>query len=71
MNIIINKKSWRPSKLKISMLINDITDFEIENIKLLAKKYKNLNIVTNHIEKIKKNRRRIIRKRRDNDNCYK
>ena len=51
---IINKKNLETSKLKISMLINDITDFEIENIKLLAKKYKNLNIVTNHIEKIKK-----------------
>ena len=51
---IINKKKLETSKLKISMLINDITDFEIENIKLLAKKYKNLNIVTNHIEKIKK-----------------
>ena len=51
---IINKKKLETSKLKISILINDITDFEIENIKLLAKKYKNLNIVTNHIEKIKK-----------------
>ena len=48
--------------MKISMLINDITDFEIENIKLLAKKYKNLNIVTNHIEKIKKIEEELLEK---------
>ena len=59
---IINKKNLETSKLKISMLINDITDFEIENIKLLAKKYKNLNIVTNHIEKIKKIEEELLEK---------
>lgn len=59
---IINKKNLETSKLKISMLINDITDFEIENIKLLAKKYKNLNIVTNHIEKIKKIEEKLLEK---------
>lgn len=59
---IINKKKLETSKLKISMLINDITDFEIENIKLLAKKYKNLNIVTNHIEKIKKIEEELLKK---------
>ena len=59
---IINKKKLETSKLKISILINDITDFEIENIKLLAKKYKNLNIVTNHIEKIKKIEEELLEK---------
>ena len=59
---IINKKNLETSKLKISMLINDITDFEIENIKLLAKKYKNLNIVTNHIEKFKKIEEELLEK---------
>ena len=41
-------------KTNISVLINDLTDIEYENIKLLAKKYTTLNIVTNHIEKFKK-----------------
>lgn len=59
---IINKKNLETAKLKISMLINDITDFEIENIKLLAKKYKNLNIVTNHIEKFKKIEEELLEK---------
>ena len=36
------------------MLINDLTDIEFENIKNLARKYKTINIVTNHIEKFKK-----------------
>lgn len=41
-------------KVNISILINDLTDKEFENIKLLAKKYTTINIVTNHIEKFKK-----------------
>lgn len=41
-------------KVNISMLINDPTDVEIENIKTLARKYKTINIVTNHIEKFKR-----------------
>ena len=34
-------------------MINDLTDIEFENIKTLARKYKNINIVTNHMEKFK------------------
>lgn len=41
-------------KASISILINDLTEIEFENIKLLANKYKTINIVTNHIEKFKK-----------------
>ena len=35
-------------------MINDLTDIEFENIKILARKYKTINIVTNHIEKFKR-----------------
>ena len=48
---IINKKQLE--KCSISILINDLTDIEVENIKTLARKYKSVNIVTNHIEKFK------------------
>lgn len=41
-------------KANISILINDLTEIELENIKTLAKKYKAINIVTNHIEKFKR-----------------
>ena len=49
---IINKR--KIEKVNISMLINDLTDIELENIKILARKYKSINIVTNHIEKFRK-----------------
>ena len=48
---IINKK--KIEKTNISILINDLTDIEFENIKILARKYKSINIVTNHIEKFR------------------
>lgn len=49
---IVNKK--KIEKANISIMINDLTDIEFENIKILARKYKAINIVTNHIEKFKK-----------------
>ena len=41
-------------KVNISILINDLTEIELRNIKTLAIKYKTINIVTNHIEKFTK-----------------
>lgn len=58
----IDKKKIDKEKISISILINDITEFEIENIKELAKTYKNLNIVTNHIEKFKKIEQELLEK---------
>lgn len=49
---IIYKKEIE--KVNISILINDLTEIELYNIKTLARKYKTINIVTNHIEKFKK-----------------
>lgn len=49
---IIYKK--KIEKTSISILINDLTDIELENIKILSRRYKNINIVTNHVEKFKK-----------------
>lgn len=51
---ITNKKNLENEKIIISILINDLTDIEYENINILAKKYKTINIVTNHIEKFKR-----------------
>lgn len=56
---IINKKQLEKSKCGISILINDLTDIEFENIKVLARKYRSINIVTNHIEKFKKLERNL------------
>lgn len=47
-------KQQKIEKANISILINDLTEIEIENIKILAEKYKTINIVTNHIEKFQR-----------------
>lgn len=49
---IVNKK--KIEKVNISIMINDLTEIEFENIKILARKYRTINIVTNHIEKFKR-----------------
>lgn len=59
---IIEKKNMKKEETIISMLINDLTDIELENIKILAENYKNLNIVTNHIEKFKKLEEQLMEK---------
>ena len=51
-NYIVEKQ--KIERVNISVLINDLTDKEFENIKLLAQKYTTINIVTNHIEKFRK-----------------
>lgn len=51
-NYIVEKQEIE--RVNISVLINDLTDKEFENIKLLAQKYTTINIVTNHIEKFRK-----------------
>lgn len=48
---IIKKKNIE--KVHISILVNDINDVELENIKEIAKKYKNVSVVTNYMEKLK------------------
>lgn len=51
---IVKKQELKKEELEVSVLVNYISDAEIENIKLLAKEYKRVNIVTNHIEKLRK-----------------
>ena len=52
-------ENQKMEKVNISILINDLTDIELENIKILAKKYNTINIVTNHIEKFKKQKKKL------------
>lgn len=51
---IIEKKKYNKEKIQISFLVNDITEYILENFKNVIKKYKKVNIVTNHLEKLKK-----------------
>lgn len=54
MDYIVNLKNIKKEDTEISILVNYITQNTLENIKKIARQYKRLNIVTNHIEKFKK-----------------
>ena len=50
---ILIKKNMKEEETEIAILINQIDEVSTENIKLFAKEFKRVNIVTNHIEKFK------------------
>lgn len=58
----VNKKKMKKEKLNVSILVNDLEDYVLENIKLIVRKYKRVNIVTNHLEKFKKIEKEILEK---------
>lgn len=58
---IIKKKNLNKSNIQISILTNSISELEIINIKNIVKNYKKVNIVTFHIEKLKKLEQEILR----------
>lgn len=51
---ILKKENWKQEETNIYILVNDLTDIAIENIKNFAKKYKSITVITNHIDKLKK-----------------
>lgn len=59
---VVNKKKMKKEKLNVSILVNDVEDYVLENIKLIVGKYKRVNIVTNHLEKFKKIEKEIFEK---------
>lgn len=59
---VVNKKKMKKEKLNVSILVNDVEDYVLENIKLIVGKYKRVNIVTNHLEKFKKLEKEIFEK---------
>lgn len=63
LNYIIEKKELKKEEINISILVNkNFNDYIFENIKIMAREYKNVNIVTNHIEKFKKLEKEILEK---------
>lgn len=50
---ILVKKNIKEEETEIAILINQIDEVSTENIKLFSKEFKRVNIVTNHIEKLK------------------
>lgn len=59
---VVNKRKMKKEKLNVSILVNDVEDYVLENIKLIVGKYKRVNIVTNHLEKFKKLEKEIFEK---------
>lgn len=54
LDFIVEKKKLLKEETKVGILVNDLTEYTLENIKVIVKQYKSVNIVTNHIEKFKK-----------------
>ncbi len=54
LDYIVNNKNIKKEELEIAITTNYISDIEIENIKRIAFEYKRVNVITNHIEKLKK-----------------
>lgn len=52
-DFIMQKTKEKKEKLEITILVNNITNEILENIKLFAKVFKRINIVTNFINKFK------------------
>lgn len=54
LNYIKNKKTLKPEELSLTIFVNDISMNMLENLKIMVKEYKRINIITNHIQKFKK-----------------
>lgn len=54
LDYIIDKKTINKEETEIAITTNEINDLSIETIKILAKQYKKLTVVTNYIQKLKK-----------------
>lgn len=62
LDYIINKKGIQKEETEIAVTVNQVTDSSIEIIKSLAKHYKRVTVVTNHIEKLRKIEKEIYDK---------
>ena len=54
LDYIVIQKDVKKEEAEIAITVNQITDLSIETIKILAKQYRRLTVVTNHIEKLRK-----------------
>ena len=54
LDYIAKQKDIQKEETEIAITVNQITDFSVEIIKIIAKQYKRLTIVTKYIEKLKK-----------------
>ena len=62
LDYVVRQVELKKEELEIAITTNEITDISIEIIKELAKQYKRITVVTNHIEKLKKIEKEIYEK---------
>ena len=62
LNCIIQKTKRKKEETRISILTNDITENMLANLRNIAREYKLVNIITNHIEKFKRIENQILEK---------
>lgn len=60
LDYILGKKEMKKEETQISILVNDVTENMLANIRNIAKEYKRVNIVTNHIQKFRKIEKQIL-----------
>lgn len=62
LDFIVIQKEVKKEEIEIAITVNQITDLSIEIIKILAKQYKRVTVVTSHIEKLRKIEKEIYEK---------
>lgn len=62
LDYIVIQKGLKREETEIAVTVNQITDLSIATIKILAKQYKRVTVVTNHIEKLRKIEKEIYEK---------
>lgn len=62
LDYIAMQKGVKKEETEIAITVNQITDLSITTIKILAKQYKRVTVVTNHIEKLRKIEKEIYDK---------
>lgn len=60
LDYVLEKKEIKKEEAQISILVNDLTENMLCNIRKIAKEYKRVNIVTNHIQKFRKIEKQIL-----------
>lgn len=61
LDYLLEKKNRKKQETKITILVNELSENMMENLKKIAKEYKRVNIITNHIEKFKKIEEQILK----------
>ena len=60
LDFIIEKFNMKKQETQVAILVNDLTENTLENIRIIVKQYKCVSIITNHIEKFKKLEQQIL-----------